>query len=98
VARTKQSEILEEIEDDVASLHEADSAAHILELRLANPADIREVWIIRRALKRVKQRADARRARASAKRSVQDSPPGNSLADGDLGVAALNCTTADSTT
>ena len=69
MARTRQSEMLEEIEDDVASLSEADEAARILLLRVWNPDDVREIWIIRQALARVKRRARTRRARVSPKRS-----------------------------
>jgi hypothetical protein len=69
VARTRQSEILEEIEDDVAFLDEADEAAEILLLRITHPDDVREIRIIRQALARIQHRADIRRARTSPKRS-----------------------------
>lgn len=68
MARTRQSEVIEEIEDDVASLSEADEAARILLLRVSNPDNRFEIWIIRRAIARVKRRAGTRRARVSPKR------------------------------
>ena len=75
MARTRLSEQIEEIENDVASLHEADKAAEILLLRVRNPADRSEIWIIRQAIARVQQRAGTRRAQVSPKRSHQGDSP-----------------------